>query len=241
MRIESVKYPYYKPTNFQGKKIDILTEKMSIRNHWNKPESLEFRALRNIYNNLWEKLSLPKNLKPRLQYKSMLVEMGFSPEHYTIFVQKSLAPFTMDVRNKSGKNQAILRHEIEHVIQFWDVIRLLGAENTAKEFSERNKGINFKIKPSLLKKMKEIEQTLGRISPESEDCKNAQLYLNAMRNYPEMNRYYGLLSIEEIKDFINYRNNILEKNARIAAKKYEPSVLKKIKVSIEEFLKLLLK
>ena len=42
-------------------------------------------------------------------------------------------------------------------------------------------------------KLKEIEQTLGRISPISKEGKNAQLYVDAMVNYPEVKNYsrYG--------------------------------------------------
>ena len=117
MRIESIKSAQYNQSNFQGNKAKMIVEKLSMRNFYAKPDSSEFVALRNIYNNLWKKLDLPENLKPRLQYKAMFANMSFSIENYMINVEKRLSPFKMNVRNKTGQNEATLRHEIEHVRQ----------------------------------------------------------------------------------------------------------------------------
>ena len=86
--------------------------------------------------------------------------------------------------------------------------------------------------------MKEIERTLGRITPNSEEGKNAQLYVEALINYPEVEKYYGGYSLEDLMLIRQYRKNLLEKNARLAEKEYKPSLFKQIKISFQEFIKL---
>ena len=237
MKINLYRHSYYKHTNFRGNKINTIVEKLSLRDFYAKPDSSEFIELRKLYNDLYKKLSLPENLKPRLQYKAMLAEMSFSLQNYIINVNKRLAPFKMNVRNNTGYNKAKLRHEIEHLKQFWDIIRLYGAEGTAKLFEVSR----INVTPSMLKKMKKIEQTLGRISPDSKEGKNAQLYVDALLNYPEIENYYGGFGLEKLILVRQYRKNLLEKNARLAEKEYEPSLIKTIKTTIQEFIKLLTK
>lgn len=236
MKVDSVNYPYCKYVNFQGNKIDRIVEKLSMRDFYANPDSSEFRDLRKLYNNLYKKLALPENLKPRLQYKAMFANMSFSLQNYTINVEKRLSPFKMNVRNKTGRNEAFLRHEIEHLKQFWDIIRLYGADSAVKLFEDYSK---CEVKPSLYKKMKEIEKTLGRISPDSIEGKNAQLYVKALIHYPELNTYYGMFSLKELKKIRQYKTNLLEKNAQLVEKEYKPSLLKTIKVSFQEFIKLI--
>jgi len=188
---------------------------------------------------LWKNLSLPEDLKPRLQYKAMLSQMGFSVEDYTIYVNKRLAPFKMDVRNKTGKNKANLRHEIEHVKQTWDVIRLLGADKFAEIVKAKKIPVISEIKPNIFKKIKKIEQTFGRITPDSNEGKIASSYLDAMCKYTDVNVITD--PVTEVVNHIKYKNNLLEKGANLAAKEYEPSFLKNIKVTFKEFTKLLTK
>ena len=198
MKISATQYTQNNRINFQGNKISKLVKNLSMRDCYEKPSYSEFIALRKIYNDLWNKLLLPQNLKPRIQYKAMFANMSFCLEDYIINVEKRLAPFKMNIRNKSGYNKASLRHEIEHVKQFWDIIRLLGAENARKKFV--NLGwLNYNTKPSIIKKMKEVEKTLGRISPDSIEGKNAQLYIDALEKYPNVNTYYGILSIKKLR------------------------------------------
>lgn len=236
MKINPINYSYCKHPNFQGCKFGTIVEKLSKRDFYAKPNSSEFMELRDLYNNLYKNLCLPENLKPRLQYKAMLADMSFSFQNYIINVDKRLSPFKMNVRNKTGENEATLRHEIEHLKQFWDIIRLLGADNTAKIFKDLS---ICEVKPSLYKKMKEIEQTLGRIAPNSNEGRNAQFCVDALVNYPETKNYYGGFSFEELLLIRQYRKNFLEKRARLAEKEYKPSLLKIIKVSFQEFIKLM--
>ena len=112
MKIDSIRYTHYKHAHFQGNKVNTIVEKLSMRDFYAKPDPSEFKELRKLYNNLYKKLALPENLKPRLQYKAMLADMSFSLSNYMINVNKRLSPFKMNVRNKSGDNEALLRHEI---------------------------------------------------------------------------------------------------------------------------------
>lgn len=236
MKINVIEQICYNSCCFGGKnKYSNMVEKLSPRDIYSDIKPEEFVELRNIYNNLWKNLDLPENLKPRLQFKAMLSNMAFSISDYTIYIEKRLSPFKMNYRNKTGKNESILRHEIEHVRQIWDIIRFVGANNMAEEFKNQN---GFNIKPSLLKKMHEIENTLGRITPNSAEYNKAQQYLNAFKNYPDTSKYYGI-SIKELIEHFRYKNNLLEKQARKEANKYKPTLTKTVKVAIKEFFKLL--
>ena len=183
MQINKIDQVYNNNFSFRGKNTrSFLLENLSSRDIYSDTGRKEFTELRNIYNNLWGKLELPKNLKPRLQFKAMLSNMAFSISDYMIYVEKRFSPFKMNCRNKTGENESILRHEIEHVRQIWDIIRLLGADKAAKEFKE-NKNFNIDVNPALLKKMHEIEDTLGRITPDSAEYTKAKLYLKSLKNY----------------------------------------------------------
>ena len=220
--------------SFQQNKLAKVASQLSMRNFYSNPDSKEFKELRVIYNKLWKNLDLPQDLKPRLQYQAMLSDMGFSPSTYTIYVNKHLSPFKMNLRNKTGKNEANLRHEIEHVKQIWDVVRLLGIEDSVKLF--QNSTMTIKITPCFLKKMKEILSTLEPISSQSEGGIKAQLYVDAIRNYSNPNKI--LDPIEETAAYFRYRNNLLEKKAREAAKNYQPSIINTIKTMVKEFFNL---
>jgi len=238
MQINKIDQVYNNNFSFRGKNTrSFLLENLSSRDIYSDTGRKEFTELRNIYNNLWGKLELPKNLKPRLQFKAMLSNMAFSISDYMIYVEKRFSPFKMNCRNKTGENESILRHEIEHVRQIWDIIRLLGADKAAKEFKE-NKNFNIDVNPALLKKMHEIEDTLGRITPDSAEYTKAKLYLKSLKNYPNTTEYYGI-SFKEIIMHLKYRNNFLEKQARKEASKYKPTFIQTLRVTINEFCKLI--
>ena len=178
--------------------------------------------LKNTYNNLWKELDLPENLKPPIQYRAMFAEMLFSCDDYSIYVNKNISERTMNIRNRSGKNKALLRHEIEHVMQIWDIIRLKGAKETL--------GTN-----RFNRQARKVEKTLGRLNPESEEGRVAEEYYKAFINYTGCNKVYPLLSIRELIDFYKYYFNILEKNARKAEKMYEPGIIKRLKSVVKEY------
>ena len=236
MKIDSIKSPNYNHFNFQGIKLNKVVEKLSTRDFYAKIDTSEFVEMSDLYNNLYKKMALPENLKPPLRYKAMSASMSFSIGNYTINAEKRLSPFKMEVRNKNGIHEALLRHEIEHVKQFWDIVRLLGVKKAVKMLKANRV---CKVNPNLYKKMKEIEQTLGRISSNSKEGKNAQLYVDALINYPELDRYYGQFSLKEVVTMWRYKTNLLEKRANLAAKEYKPSLLKRIKIAFQEYVKLL--
>ena len=234
MKIHNIQQTNYNQLSFYGRnRCSNILEKIASRDIYSNQRPDEFIQLRDIYNNLWEKLELPNNLKPRLQFKAMLSEMEFSIDNYMIYINKRLSPFKMNLRNKTGKNEALLRHEIEHVKQIWYLIRLVGAENIAEKF-------DIETSPHLLKKMREIEKTLGKITPESNDYAKAKQYSYALQNYPSPNQNYGILGIKEIIDYLKYKNNLLEREARNEARKYEPSYAITLTTSIQELYKLIL-
>ena len=138
----NTKLIYCNNVHFNGKyRYSNLVEKLSPRDIYSDTKPEEFIELRNVYNNLWKQLGLPENLKPRIQYKAMLSNMAFSIQDYKIYVEKRLSLFKMNIRNKSGKNRSILRHEIEHVKQIWDIVRLVGADNMAEELIQILNGL----------------------------------------------------------------------------------------------------
>ena len=203
--------------------------------HFEQPNNFfpERKEIKKTYNELWEELKLPRNLKPPLQFRAMLSEMGFSINEYMIFVNKNKSPLKMRIQNKSGLSKFLLAHEIEHVKQIWEIIRLLGAENFIKEFNTDND--DFKN----VKKYKLIEKTLGKISPNTPEGKEALSYWEALKKYTNVEKAYKLFSIQEFIDFFKYKNNNLEKNACNASKKYKPDKTRFFKTALNEYLKLL--
>lgn len=170
--------------------------------------------LKKTYDALWKELELPANLKPQLQYRSIFCEMLFDFNDYAIVVNKNISEKEMKCRNKSGENKALLRHEIEHVKQMWEIIRLKGAKKTAEIFViDSNR---------FAKKSRKVEKTLGKLNPNTQQGQIAKKYYNALIDYTDCNKNYSFISIQEIIDLYKYSKNILEKNARKEAKKYEP-------------------
>lgn len=214
--------------NFAGKKFYTSAfkefKKLKLSD---APSNKEFDECRDIYDNLWKELNLPENLKPELQFKALLSIMEFSPRSYSIEAEKRISPFKMRVKNKSGENKANLRHEIEHVIQVWDIVRAFGINKLLKK---------DKITPSLRDKYEEIIQTLGKIPKNSEDYLKAKKYLDSYKQSPNFALWEGLF--KHYLKMYEYYTNTLEKCARKAAKKYQPSFFKSLKVKLIEFCKL---
>ena len=223
-------------SSFTGKvSPQALVDKFMLRNPESATGVSEFRELKNIYNELWKKLSLPEQLKPRIQLKAMLSTMAFSTDDYMIYVQKSFKPFVMNIRNKTGINESVLRHEIEHVMQFWKIISLIGAENLKNEIIENPRHLDINMTPALFKKMKDIEKTFGRISPDSPEYKEAQKIYEGFKSYPNMSTFLGIFGFKDFKTMLQYQKNILEIQAREKEEIYKPSIGTIIKTNIKEF------
>lgn len=193
----------------------------------------ERKEIKKIYNSLWEELKLPENLKPPLQFRALFSDLGFSFYDYAIFINKNLKPFKLRVDIQSGNTKALLAHEIEHVKQIWSIIRLLGADKFKSAIDTEESDFRN------IKKYKLIEKTLGKLSPDSDEGKEALKCWNSLKKYTNVERSYGLFSIREIIDYLNYNNNYLEKNARSAAKKFKPNKAQILKIKFDEYLKLL--
>ena len=194
----------------------------------------EITQFRNIYNELWKELALPENLKPRLQFEYIFSNCGFSLDDYTIYFNKNRieSPFKTRIEHLTGKTKALLRHEIEHVVQIWRIIKLLGAENIQKEFDENVPGMRIKVTRNLMKKMREIEKTLGPLNLEEEI--KAKKNLNSLRSYKDINKPNEILSINQLINFIKYYFNDLEVEARQSEKKYSPSFYKTLVITLKE-------
>lgn len=189
----------------------------------------EFVQIRKTYNQLWEELGLPTKLKPILQFRSIYSEMSFNLTKYAIIVNKNTPKRTLKVRNITGENKATLRHEIEHVLQIWDIIRLKGTQKIAED---------LKISSNrFIRKARKVEKILGKHTPKSPQVENAKKYYNAIMNYTSCNKTYPRISIKEYTDYYKYYNNDLEKGARRAAKKYTPNIFTVIKETIKEYLR----
>lgn len=213
--------------NFEGRYFNLLT-KSSGKKIPPLDKIKEQIIIGTTYNKLWDDLKLPIELKPKLVFdnRDPYIDMGFNKSTYEIFVNNGIDTFEMHLKNKTGRNKECLRHEIEHVKQIWDIIRLNGAENCiASDTSPRTKHIARKI-----------EKTLGRITEDSPEKRRAEKYTEAALNYPNMqnnNELDPLYYLEQIE----YHFNDLEIAARKSEKEVRLDLITKIKRTIFEYVK----
>ena len=72
MKIHNIQQTNYNQLSFYGRnRCSNILEKIASRDIYSNQRPDEFIQLRDIYNNLWEKLELPNNLKPRLQFNAI--------------------------------------------------------------------------------------------------------------------------------------------------------------------------
>ena len=179
------------------------------------------------YNKMWKELNLPENLKPILIFeKSDFRDMSFSLKNYAISVNTKKDPLDLRIRNKTGKNEQTLRHEIEHVKQFWDIIRL-GAGDELKKDPEAKEIIPI---------IDNIEITLGPLKPNSKEEKLAKIYSIGNNLYPDFNNIDPDSILNLILPLLYYLNP-LEIGAQIASLEYRPKFIPKIKRTIFEQVK----
>ncbi len=226
MQINSLQNTPQYQQNFQGRYWNLITKPSGKRI---APLNMvdEKITIGKTYNKLWEDLKLPLELKPKLIFKKVDpdIAMGFSKSDYTIFVNENIDTFQCHLKNKTGRNKESLRHEIEHVKQTWDVIRLLGAEKCITEDT-----------PELVKRMaRNVEKTFGRIGKNSPERERAEKYLRATLNYPNANA--DDLDPLHFLQPLEYHFNELEIGARNAEKEVRQDLLTKIKRTIFEYVK----
>ena len=129
-------------------------------------------------------------------------------------------------KNKTGKNKQILREEIEHVKQIWDIIRLHGSNNFNKQVDSTE----------IKNKFDSIEVTLGPIKSNSKEEKMAKLYSFGYMIYPDFNNI-DEDSIYSVIAPLLYYLNPLEICAHIASLEYRPNFISKAKRTIFEHIK----
>ena len=155
-------------------------------------------------------------------------KMSFCPEDYIIYVNKYTCK-NLQLRNKTGKTKAVLRHEIEHVKQIWDIIRLKSAETIIEKLDiQSKKRLNF---------FKQIEKALGPLPNNPKKINRVNKYYTSLLNYPNMqNQYDSILDFRIIKDTFKYYTNTLEIDAQKAERKYKPSWFKILKTYLKQIL-----
>ena len=228
MRINSVQPNYYQTpqTNFEGRYLNLLT-KTSDAKIAPIDRIFEFKQIKKAYNKMWKELNLPENLKPRLIFeKSDFRDLSFSLKNYAISVNTKKDPLDLRIRNKTGKNEQTLRHEIEHVKQFWDIIRLGAGEELKKDPEAKE----------IIPIIDSIETTLAPLKPNSKEEKYAKLYSKGYELYPDFNNM-DPDSIYSLFSPLFYYLNPLEIGAHIASLKYRPKFIPKIKRTIFEQVK----
>ena len=228
MRINSIQSNYYQTpqTNFEGRYLNLLT-KTNDAKIAPIDRLFEFKQIQKAYYKMWKELKLPENLKPRLIFeKSDFRDMSFNLKNYAISVNTQKDPLELRIRNKTGKNKQTLRHEIEHVRQFWDIIRL-GAGDELKKDPEAKEIIPI---------IDSIEMTLGPLKPNSKEEKLAKLYSKGYNMYPDFNNIDDDSIYSLIVPLLYYLNP-LEIGAQIASLKYRPKFIPKIKRTIFEQVK----
>jgi len=192
---------------------------------------IERNEFRKIYKELWKELNLSPELQPPLFFKDMQNVMSFSPTDYAIYVNKNISRNILNLRNKNGRNKATLRHEIEHVKQIWDIIRLKGAKQFVDDLDIESK--------TKIKRFVKIEKLLGNIEPNSEQGLRAQKYYKNLLNYPNLEKFYGVLDVQYLIDCYKYYTSILEIDAKKAERPYRPSLYKRLNIYIKTQLEML--
>lgn len=180
------------------------------------------QKLVDTYNSLWKEIKLPENLKPELEFVDDKITngAGFNKEIYTITINTKVAPSLSSL----GIDKYILRHEIKHVEQFIDIVHLLGPKNTIRFYL---KNLHARIPFEVLG----IEEEMS--NKPKPDAKRVRKYLEAERNYNydfTANKYSLFKNpIKYLKNYRQYKKNLLEIEANEAAKAYKPAKLTLLK------------
>lgn len=227
-------YPQYKP-NFCANPFKAGRTAMEKRIN-----SSPFDVAEKIYDDLWEELKLPKDLK--LQFALRPYEdgstMSFELENLCIGIDKNISKLKMHLMNVTGVTKAFLRHEIDHVQKYWIVIRYHGADGIIKRLPEKERKsiIDFnKFKNYLIN----VQKHFGEIKPE--ETEDAIKYTKAFDNYKSafveidsFNTSTLDIIIKMIKARKNYEHNAIEIEADKVQKEYMPTKIEFIKAILKE-------
>lgn len=193
-----------------------------------------------IYDNLWEELALPNELKVPVKPCSYndKTRMSFKFLNLFIGINKNLRNLKLRIMNITGITKALFRHEIEHIMQWWLIIRYCGSDNIIKGLTKDSKKQieNF---DEFKKYLKKVEQHFGKIKPE--EVEQAIRCIDGYNNLVSPNQSTNLsdtsmlfIIVRNIKSYIKYRHNPMERDAYKAQKEYMPSKLKFIKSAAKE-------
>lgn len=181
-----------------------------------------------VYNKICDKMDLDEQIRPVLDFETTSMNAaGFNNKTAKIFFNEEL------VKDLDDKDTFfILRHELEHVKQMQNIMRMLGLEkfvnliNPPEENSLQKELQNFnKVNTDYYKK---VEQVLGKIDENSPEGILTQKYIDAYKKYPDLNKLLHRTDICKVKKFLlfvkeyilHYKFNFLEKDANKAAKKF---------------------
>lgn len=225
-------YPQYKP-NFCANPFKVGRTILEKRIH-NSP----FDVAEKIYDDLWEELKLPKDLKiPFAQrpYEPGTI-MAFEVQNLCIGINKNISKLKMHLMNITGITKALLRHEIEHVQQRWLAIRYEGIDKVINDLPEKQRPIDIN---AFRKYFQKVEKYFKKIKPE--EIEDAIKYVNAIEEHENFDRTSFSMSytlIEFIKYCIKYYSNDLERDANKAQKEYMPGRIEFIKTVTKELYQL---
>lgn len=193
-------------------------------------EHLKFKVhIKNMYKDICNKINLQEQITPKLKFESLGAHAagGFSNIDGKIYFDDNFLKQLED-----SDIVFVIRHELEHVKQFHEILRLLGLKKFVKlmvskdENCPEEKIVNSeKVNINYYKK---VEQMLGKIDPNSPEGILAQKYIDAYKKYPDLMKLWQRTDICKVKKILifikelicNYKFNFLETSANKAAKNF---------------------
>ena len=191
-------------------------------------DNLKFKAhIKSVYEDICNKIDLNEQIRPNLEFDTMGAGAagGFDNLEGKIYFDDKF------LKQLSDKTIVFaIRHELQHVKQFHNMVRMLGIEKFEKlmackdENCTENKSLNFeKINVEYYRK---VEQVLGKINKDSPDGMLTQKYIDAYKKYPDLIKLWqrtDVCMVKKIFIFVkevicNYKFNFLEIDANKAAK-----------------------
>lgn len=218
---------------------DIRTDKIANADKLKKLETLASETqdigllqkknrVGQIYDKICSVINLNQQLKPKLEFLSKGMNIAaFANTTAKIYIDDSILKL-IDYEDAVF----IIRHELEHVKQFHNIMRMLGIKDFSKLITKNGasadelgiEGIDIVN----VKYYQKVEQILGKIDKNSREGFITQKYIDAFNQYPDL---MGLMNRKDIgwikkhilfiKEYLlHYRFNLLEREANKAAAKF---------------------
>lgn len=206
----------------------MLTEISDIKELKKKSE------LSNLYKLICDNINMDKGIIPELDFEEY--------DRTTLAIydcRRGKIYFNINNLENLNKKKTIwaIRHELEHAKQFQNIMRKLGLKRFTNLILIKNENWQ-EFDDCLLDDInaeyyKKVERKLGKIPPESAENIIVQKYIDAFKCYPNANAIIQRPDISpfkkillSLKCFIQYKTNLLEKDANKAAKKFLKTFLK---------------